>query len=72
MNSAGGIDIFKGLNLQGHGGFDMSALYKSMATGFWTTCKSIFHAIPLPLLLFIVGLFVFMGIWSFLKELKVI
>lgn len=53
-------------------GFDMSKLYGSMANGFITSAKSIIHSIPIPLIIAVAVILIAMGVFAFLKELKVI
>lgn len=51
---------------------DMSGIYSAMSNGFVGSLKSLISGIPTWLIIFFIGLVVFMGIVSFLKELKVI
>jgi hypothetical protein len=53
-------------------GFDLSSLYGAMANGFMSSLKSIIHGIPIPLVIGFAILLIAMGVFSFLKELKVI
>jgi hypothetical protein len=53
-------------------GANMSGLWDSMSQGFVGSAKSILGAIPIGLVIGIAGLFLAMGIYQFLKEVKVI
>jgi len=61
----------KNLNIK-WSGFDLSSLYGAMAKGFMASLTSIIHGIPIPLIIGFAILLIAMGVFAFLKELKVI
>ena len=53
-------------------GVDMGKMWATMIPAFLSTCKSLISGIPLPFIIVIGLIFLGMGIWQFLKDLKVL
>lgn len=51
---------------------DFSGMFNTMAKAFLATTKSIISGIPLWVLVIVGLMFLGMGIWQFLKDLKVV
>lgn len=51
---------------------DFSGMFTTMANAFWATTKSIISGIPVWVLVIVGLMFLGMGVWQFLKDLKVV
>lgn len=51
---------------------DFSGMFNTMASAFLATTKSIISGIPVWVLVIVGLMFLGMGIWQFLKDLKVV
>jgi hypothetical protein len=51
---------------------DFSGMFTTMWSAFWATTKTIISGIPVWVLVIVGLMFLGMGVWQFLKDLKVV